>query len=337
MDKKIRNNISCIAIIAILLSCIFGISGCSAKNTVLNERDDNTANESMQTDTETKMQEVSGNIGLLKQINMFDQQTGWALTSENEVLYTNGGVDYFQSVHKVETADQNTYNFVNACFVDKITMYLVYFLGENIVVESTMDAGQSWKQVLLPYKEYGGAGEAFISFVDEQNGYLLYCSDPGGGQMTKILFGTKDGGEHFEVISDLSNEISGYPTGISFSSLLQGYIATTYHGENKYLFQTTDCGVTWKSLSLEQNDKISDVSYVEGYPPVFFGKEKQEGKLVLKYVGAEKNSYIEYTTHDGGSTWTINDTLECDSIQSYSFVDEKEGFIVDESGRVFHR
>lgn len=329
MIKKIKSNISSLAITTILLICIFGINGCSAKN--------NTVSVPMEADTEIKMQEVSSQIGSLKQITMFDQKKGWALTSENEVLYTDSGIDNFQSVHKVETVDQNTDYFVNACFLNKKTAYLVFFSGENIVVESTMDAGQSWKQVLVPYKEYGGANEAFISFIDEQNGYLLYCSDPGSGQMTKILFETKDGGDNFEAISDLSNDISGYPTGISFSSLSQGYIATTYHGENKYLFQSTDSGVTWESLSLEQYDKITDVSYVEGYPPVFFGEENQKGKLVLKYVGTDKNSYIEYSTQDGGSTFTITGPLECDSIQSYSSVDEKEGYIVDESGKVFHR
>lgn len=330
MIKKVKSNIYSLAITTILLSCIFAISGCSDKN--------NTVNESMKTDSESKskMEEVRGQIGLLKQITMFDKKTGWALTAENEVLYTSSGTDNFQGVHKVEKANQNTDYFVNACFLNKKSASLVFFSGENIVVESTMDAGQSWKQVLVPYKEYGGANKAFISFVDEQNGYLLYCSDPGSGQMKKILFGTKDGGEHFEVISDLSNEISGYPTGISFSSLSQGYIATTYHGENEYLFQSTDSGVTWESLSLNQYDKISDISYVEGYPPVFFGKDNKEGKLVLKYVGAENNSYIEYSTQDGGFTWTITGPLECDSIQSYSFVDEKEGYIVDESGIVFH-
>ena len=77
------------------------------------------------------------------------------------------------------------------------------------------------------------------------------------------------------------------------------------------------------------------MNYIESYQPDFFGEDKQNGKLILKYVGNAANTYIEYTTQDGGSTWKINGPLECDSIQSYSFINENEGYIIDESGAIF--
>ncbi len=282
----------------------------------------------------SEAENISSNTDLLKQIKMLDQQTGWALTDDGEVLYTTTGTEHFSSIKKADTKNQND-NYVSAYFMDKQSMYLTYFLDGNIVIEYTTDAGETWDKTLVSHQEYGDANAAYISFVDEKNGYLLYCGTPGAGQMTKIIFQTTDGGKTYKMVSDITDQITGYPSGISFSAFSEGYISTTYHGEDTYLFGTTDSGVTWNSISLETYEGEPDVNYIESYQPDFFGEDKQNGKLILKYVGNAANTYIEYTTQDGGSTWKINGPLECDSIQSYSFINENEGYIIDESGAIF--
>ena len=194
-------------ILIVLFCCISGTCACSGEKKIGRFAQDR----------------LNSNINSFKEISMFDDQAGWALTGENEVFYTENGVEDFQSVHKVETADAITDYFVDACFVDESLMYLAYFNGESIILEYTTDRGKSWSQNLISYQQYGGANQVFVSFLDEQKGYLLYCSDPGAGIMNKILFQTQDGGQSFEVVSDLSNVITGYPTGISFSDTSKEY------------------------------------------------------------------------------------------------------------------
>uniref|UniRef100_UPI003FEFDA4A WD40/YVTN/BNR-like repeat-containing protein n=1 Tax=Roseburia sp. TaxID=2049040 RepID=UPI003FEFDA4A len=160
---------------------------------------------------------------------------------------------------------------------------------------------------------------------------LLYCSDPGAGMMTKILFSTEDGGGTFSYVTDLTDEISGYPTGIAFSSEAEGFIGTSYHGQDAYFYQTKDCGGTWQSMELPRYDG-KDSLYIEGTAPVFFGENQKQGKLLLQYVTAEKRNTILYTSEDGGETWTPQQELECDGALSYDFFSENDGYLIDETG-----
>ncbi|MED9904522.1 MAG: hypothetical protein UFG06_10100 [Lachnospiraceae bacterium] len=253
----------------------------------------------------TACSENTCNIDSPKQLYMIDEKVGWALSTENEIFYTEQGTNHFQCVHKVSETTSSAETFVNACFLNETTAYLAFFSGQNIVIENTKDSGRTWSQNYLSYQEYGDANCVYICFLDEKNGYLLYCGNPGVGQMTKILFQTTDGCQKFSVKADLSADITGYPSGIAFSTLSHGFISTTYHGTDSYLFSTLDHGATWQNVKLEPCKKITDVSYIEADPPVFHGEDRKKGTLILKYVGTEQTNLVEYLTQDGGLNWTI--------------------------------
>lgn len=229
--------------------------------------------------TNTGMEET------LKQIEMSDEQKGWALTAENELLHTTSGIENFICVKTFDKTLPALEGEISLCAVDENTAYTAYFSmdGENILVEYTTDAGENWKDTEVSYASYGGAYKAYLSFADREHGYLLYCSDPGAGMMTKILFSTEDGGE------------------------------------------------TWQSMELPRYDG-KDSLYIEGTAPVFFGENQKQGKLLLQYVTAEKRNTILYTSEDGGETWTTQQELECDSVRSYDFFSENDGYLVDETG-----
>lgn len=229
--------------------------------------------------TNTGMEET------LKQIEMSDEQKGWALTAENELLHTTSGIENFTGVKTFDKTLQVSGGEISLCAVDENTAYTAYFSmdGENILVEYTTDAGENWKDTEVSYASYGGAYKAYLSFADREHGYLLYCSDPGAGMMTKILFSTEDGGE------------------------------------------------TWQSMELPRYD-VKDSLYIEGTAPVFFGENQKQGKLLLQYVTAEKRNTILYTSEDGGENWTPQQELECDSVRSYDFFSENDGYLVDETG-----
>lgn len=127
------------------------------------------------------------------------------------------------------------------------------------------------------------------------------------------------------------DEVSGYPAGIAFSSESEGFIGTSYHGQDTYFYRTKDGGETWQSMELPRYDG-KDSLYIEGTAPVFFGENQKQGKLLLQYVTAEKRNTILYTSEDGGENWTPQQELECDSVRSYDFFSENDGYLVDETG-----
>ena len=129
----------------------------------------------------------------LKQIQMCGPEQGWALTTENELLFTRGGTGRFFTVRQIGETDSRTEGFVSAFFLDEQRAYLAYFSPdqEHLVVEHTGDGGSTWQETLLDYGSYGDAcdaGSVYLSFKDEKTGWLLYCSMPGAGLMTKLLF-----------------------------------------------------------------------------------------------------------------------------------------------------
>ena len=273
----------------------------------------------------------------LKQIAVYEGKR-WALTADNEVLAAENGKEDFRCVRKIEGIFSGTDGFVNACFVDAQTAYAAYFSedGKRVVVERTSDGGESWKQTPLVYGDYGevcDAGSVYLSFFDDENGYLLYCSTPGMGMMTKLLFRTEDAGESFSFVGDLTDELAGYPQGISFRDGENGYIGVSCHGEDSYLYRTENAGVEWISEKLPAQDK--SISYIDGYAPVFYGKNG-EGMIVLKTVG-ESASYRLYLTGDYGETWDEKEELPMESVQSYA-ADGQGGFLfVDGMGELYDR
>lgn len=269
----------------------------------------------------------------LKQIKMYDGFVGWAVSVDNEILFTNSGVENFTSIKTIENISQ-TNDFLSAAFIDKQTVYVAYFAEHNahLIVEYTNDSGNSWNQTLINNNNLVDAGSAYIGFADAENGYLLCCSTPAAGIMTKLLYCTTDAGKNYFLIGDLSNEIAGYPMGISFHNKENGYIAVNYHGEDHYLYMTEDCGKTWESV--KPFLKSNDIHYIDGYTPIFYGEDKQNGILVLKLVG-ENISYNLFFTNNGGHSWMPEGKLPSDSVIDYFALDEKQLYYLDELGNLY--
>ncbi len=271
----------------------------------------------------------------LKQIQMCGPEQGWALTTENELLFTRGGTGRFFTVRQIGETDSRTEGFVSAFFLDEQRAYLAYFSPdqEHLVVEHTGDGGSTWQETLLDYGSYGDAcdaGSVYLSFKDEKTGWLLYCSTPGARLMTKLLFVTFDGGESFSLKADLSEEITGYPQGISFQGE-KGYIGAAYHGDNGYLYETQDGGATWDMLEIQPLRR--GVNYVDGYAPVF-NPQDNRGMLVLKEAG-EEVSYRMYTLKEGEESWEEAGKIQCRSLGSYGAGVDGSFFLLDTSGQLY--
>ncbi len=136
----------------------------------------------------------------LKQISLFDEKTGWALSSENQVLFTEDGPESFSVIREIPGTGSQMPGPVSAAFPDEHTAYTAYFSPDQVhlIVESTADRGASWQQTSIEYSslcDSCDAGKAYLDFTDSRKGYLPYCSTPAAGKMTKILLRTADGGK----------------------------------------------------------------------------------------------------------------------------------------------
>jgi photosystem II stability/assembly factor-like uncharacterized protein len=236
------------------------------------------------------------------------------------------------------------------------TVYVAYYTAAGVEIEKTMDAGENWSKSEIQMHNgiqsaYGGSLE--LSFVNSSDGYLLTSSDPAAGMMGKALYSTTDGGSDWvfagrSYVPAPGNAgmagIAGYTTGMAFSNIYTGFITCTYHGQNEIsVYKTADRGKSWAAVSLPQPAKYAalgynaaDGYYVDAYPPVFFGEGNKNAKMELFFchdINKDKDAYI-YSSDDGGVTWHIDGTSSL-LMQRYSFVDNNNGFGLDDNGRLY--
>ena len=260
---------------------------------------------------------------------------GWAVTQNNEILYTQEGCNNFYNVRKIEATNVTTENYLYANFISPTTAYIVYFSenGTKVMIEHTDNAGQSWHHSSVNHKDYSNPHSVYIDMLDENTGYLLYYGYPSATKPNKILLETTDGGQIFTAKSDLSSELKGVPTGMAFINQDIGYFPTTNKGVENFLYLTQDGSMTWKMDNIIEDD--NDYNFMEIYAPVFHDEKRKNGKIILKQEG-QGLEYVLMSTSNRGSLWIKEAVLDIDEIKSYSFTDKKNGYIIDGEG-VLHK
>lgn len=262
---------------------------------------------------------LASDEGLIKPL-MVDVSHVWRQKvsgGESAVLYTSDGGQHWLDVSppalagavKKLLAEQGTEGLsgsVALCPVDIQRAWMSIPLAsiKGVLLEYTGDAGQHWKQVVVPVT----TDRAAISFLDELHGFMLCTSTPAAGLMDKKVYGTEDGGKHWQELNP-PPATSCYPTGISFRSTVMGWITATYHGGNDApLYLTKDGGKSWQLQKLNIPDDYRG-GYADTYPPVFIGLEKRVGYLPVKLVRHDPKpghyAWVNYETEDGGMTWHV--------------------------------
>lgn len=278
----------------------------------------------------------------MKQVFMKDSKNGWGIVNDGELLSTNNAWKTYKQIYKFRWNAQET-SIPSITYVDN-TLFVVGFSSDhkNISILSSKDEGNTWRESYIDFSDVNsGANQLFTSFIDSQNGYILYCGGAAAGQMKKILFKTTNGGKSFQNVADLTY-INGYPTGMSFNTNGIGFIASTYHGnDNAYLYRSVDEGMTWNTFTIQPQASLKDISsqgYINGYVPCFIGRN---GIMILEYVDPNP-SYIIYYSSDNGETWSENGNVNIksnsiESIASYSFSDKNTLFIIDNEGNMMKK
>ena len=292
------------------------------------------------------------------QITLIDKNTGWALSTNGQILRTaNGGATWADVSISQTPLPVQVPATIGTCFFDGQTAFVATNAGTDnqpqIVVYRTSDKGSTWDSTNIVTKldwEKGDIGGVKISFADASNGYLMITGTPGAGQMAKSLYRTTDGGKTFSFVRDITgitdaagtmNGIAGYPTGMTFSTPQTGYVTCFYSAYTFVLmFKTTDGGTTWKLWSLPVPAAYVNLSpandfYADAYPPVFFGDQEKTGVVMLDYVQNGNHVMQSYQTTDGGGTWTLGPASNNPDVRTYSFIDAMTGWGLDQNGKMF--
>ncbi|HZL82177.1 MAG TPA: hypothetical protein VFB98_01690 [Candidatus Deferrimicrobium sp.] len=292
------------------------------------------------------------------QITLIDKNTGWALSTNGQILRTaNGGATWADVSISQTPLPVQVPSTIGTCFLDGQTAFVAINAGTDnqpqIVVYRTSDKGSTWGSTNIVTKldwEKGDIGGVKISFADASNGYLMITGTPGAGQMAKSLYRTTDCGKTFSFVRDITgmteaagtmNGIAGYPTGMTFSTPENGFVTCSYSAYTFVLmFKTTDGGTTWKLWSLPVSAAYENLSpandyYADAYPPVFFGDQKKTGIVMLDYVQNGNHVMQSHRTADSGATWTLGPASNNPDVRTYSFIDATTGWGLDENGKIF--
>jgi len=168
----------------------------------------------------------------------------------------------------------------------------------------TVDAGRTWRRVGSPCaKGWGGsAWAAAISFVSPRRGWLLCTGQPAGGNQSKALYATSDGGRrwkrllnaHFErgriKLGGLQN--SAYAHGISFDRSGHGLL----WGSRGYSLWTADGGHHWHPVS------ATSPEVKEGWSG--WVAADRTAYLLVHDTGAQRPQKLVRTS-DGGRSWNL--------------------------------
>lgn len=227
----------------------------------------------------------------LNYLKFISENNGYAIQEKNLVRTNDGGKTW----NAVNTPEGPPYDYY--CVVNE-NLFFCFCTNQKTSVSSlfkSTDGGKIWTSVNTPVDwtlEENGIGG--LSFVSENEGYMLDSLQSGAGTQMKTLYHTKNGGKSWEklawgeIIDGHMKEhvlpASGYSAGIQFFLDGTGYFGETRGG----IYKTTDSGKTFQ-LTFEAGDQPSPV-------PDFINEKEGFGIL-----GGAGSSLIH--TKDGGVTW----------------------------------
>jgi photosystem II stability/assembly factor-like uncharacterized protein len=281
----------------------------------------------------------SGPTKWIDDIVFTDEQTGWAVGSENTLLSTNnGGTTWME--YEFGDADYNSWysitfpdrqhGWIAGIYGDLIhtsnggltwnyqetltnkTIYSVFFIDENYgwaVGEDdlrirTTDGGETWFGAPSFMWEYTND----VFFLDHLTGWVAGGGFTGGyvGFINKTVNG---GGSWVMQYPNTSSELSG----IFFTDEHNGWAV----GENSTMLHSIDGGSNWQSVENNANTDLTDVFFINS----------QEG-WITGYDGAILHTF------DGGDSWILEPQITDNYFESVFFLDQDHGWICGEDGTI---
>ena len=244
----------------------------------------------------------SPDITFLRMLNELD---GWAIT-ENAILRTtdSGSTWYNVSPQGVTGFGYGTANIFLS--VSRAWVMVTDWsdpVGSGLLYR-TSDGGLTWTVYPVPF----GGGD--LTFIDEENGWMMAALGIAAGSMGVAIYKTDDGGatwtQTYTNDPNLENASDSLPLGGIKSNLTPLDTDTAWVGgvvyalETFYFFKTSDGGQTWapQTLPAAPGMQNTEVSIESG--PIF--TTPNDAILPIRFAGETYRTGF-YATHDGGLNW----------------------------------
>ncbi len=195
---------------------------------------------------------------------------------------------------------------------------------DGTAIFRTTNGGQTWQKTPLHERYLGGQ----LTFINQQDGWLLISQGFAAGSEGVDLLRTTDGGASWTRVSTTGAQhntagtipFSGQKTGISFLNANTGWMTGTEPAPNfSWLYVTHDGGVTWQHQTLPLPPSSGEAQHVL-MPPTFFNA--QDGVLPDQF-GAAIDVYV---THNGGATWQATPQIPTTASNIIDFIDAGHGW-----------
>jgi photosystem II stability/assembly factor-like uncharacterized protein len=245
-------------------------------------------------------------------IQFFNELDGWGITETYMVRTNDGGITWYDvTPPDLDEVGSSVETFI----LDKDHAWVqkpdFNNFPNNGILYHTADGGLTWSISSTPFS--GGD----LSFIDEQDGWMLADLGVGAGSNAVAVFQTRDGGATWteRYSNDPNNPEAGdsLPLGGLKSDLVPINMQTAWVGGviyapgTVYLFRTDDGGRNWIPVNLPLPDGAENVELGIDRDQMQF-VSAQDGFLVVRMSGDSTQTAV-YVTKDGGDTWTLTPTL----------------------------
>jgi photosystem II stability/assembly factor-like uncharacterized protein len=248
----------------------------------------------------------------LVEIQFFNELEGWAVT-ETQIARTNdGGITWYD----VSPPDMTETEYsLEIFFLDQEHGWVQKPDSEHFpnggLLSRTSDGGLTWRTAATPFS----GGE--ISFLDEDNGWMLADLGVGAGSHAVAIYQTKNGGGtwNLKYTNDPNHPdagdslpLGGLKAGIVPLNMQTAWVGgVTYAPGTFYLYRTDDGGSSWSPVTLElpRSAENFELSIDTDQMQLVTAKD---GFLAVHMAGDSTQTAI-YVTHDAGDTWTLTPTL----------------------------
>lgn len=244
---------------------------------------------------------VNSVAAFMNRLVFIDSQTGWMIGSQGGLAKTTDGGESWNSQRSGTTKHLTDLVFINA--------EEGWITGYDNTLLHTSDGGTHWQQVTV-LSEDSAKHNTAIFFVDEDTGWFL--NNEGD------VFKTANGGDAWEKIAELDG--SGWER-LQFVDASVGF-ATQIAGDE--LMKTEDGGFTWECISLSIPNatldiRVKDMCFIS----------RNIGYYIYEWLsgGVMQTATPVMRTSDGGSSWTLLDSLNSPYLHTLEFVSRSTGFI----------
>lgn len=194
----------------------------------------------------------------------------------------------------------------------------VYWNGRTgcVFAKVSTDGGGTYTPHLVARDATGGDGiaRAQIQFLDASSGWILVEGQPGAGQATWALFGTRDGGTTWARLA-ATGTTPTFPTGNvalawTFTSAEDGWIVDVNANaspQKVFVYRTTDGGSSWTAASFALPAGASGRAVPT--TPIFSTRTNASLEITVDNPQTGATDTYLYTTTDTGTSWDLATSL----------------------------